>query len=80
MKLLFSFVFLFFLPFQTQAQALIEYPIHLNMDEFDWQAFTNKENIQRKINDRNELFKTYGVKIISIDLSKIELSSNRARG
>ena len=73
MKLLFSFIFLFFLSFQTQAQILIEYPIHLNMDEFDWEAFTNKENIQRDIYDRNRRFKTYGVKINSIDLNKIDL-------
>ena len=73
MKLLFSFIFLFFLSFQTQAQVLIEYPIHLNMDEFDWQAFTNKENIQRDIYRRNRRFKTYGVKSHSIDLSKIDL-------
>ena len=73
MKLLFSFVFLFFLSFQTQAQVLIEPPIDLNMDEFDWEAFTNKENIQKHIDDRNQLFKTYGVKILSIKWSKIDL-------
>ena len=73
MRLLFSFVFLFFLSFQAQAQSLIEYPIHLNMDEFDWEAFTNKENIQKHIDRRNRRFKIHGAKIITIDLSKKDL-------
>ena len=74
MKLFFSFVFLFFLSFQTQAQVLIEPPINLNMDQFDWEAFTNKENIQEHIDNINRRFRTYGIKAsIGIKWDMIDL-------
>ena len=60
MKLLFSFVFLFFLSFQAQALFLIEDPNNPNMKNFDWQAFTNKQKIQEHIDQRNKLFNLFG--------------------
>ena len=50
MKLLFSFVFLFFLSFQTQAIVLLDYPDkNGNIDQFNWKAFPNKNNLQLHI-------------------------------
>ena len=50
MKLLFSFVFLFFLSFSTQAILLTDYYNNSsNRDEFDWDAFPKKNLLQRHI-------------------------------
>ena len=74
MKVLFSFVFLFFLSFQTQARNLIEHSIRWNnMSEFDWEAFSNKENIQNHIDNRNEIFDSSGKSPIIFGLDKIHL-------
>ena len=76
MKLLFSFIFLFFLSFSTQAQGLflIEEPNSSNMEQFDWQTFINKENIKKYIDKRNELFDRFGGGVINgIRLDKIHL-------
>ena len=60
MKLLFSFLFLFFLSVQTQALFLIEDPNNPNMKNFDWEAFTNKEKIKEYTDLRDELFSLFG--------------------
>ena len=62
MKLIFSFVFLFFsiLSLQSKAQVLIEYEILQNMDLFDWLAFSDKEIIRSQIEHENEIFTLLG--------------------
>ena len=67
MKLFFSLFFLFFsfLPFQFQAQVLIDYRIQ-NMDQFNWLDFINEENIQKHINFRNQRFNSYGAEVNTI--------------
>ena len=68
MKLLFSFVFFFFsfLSFQSQSQVLVEYEIAKDMNRFDWSAFSNKVNIQKHIDFRNQRFNLLGAKINTI--------------
>ena len=73
MKLLFSFIFLLFssLSLQIQAQILIEYEIAQNMNRFDWSAFSNKENIQKQIDFRNQRLIFFGAKINTLTGLKI---------
>ena len=77
MRLLFSFVFFLFsvLPFQVQAQVLIEYPISLNMDQFDWSAFSDKETVQKETDFNNEIFKLLGPEYITtgLNIGKLDL-------
>jgi len=80
MKLLFSFVFLLFLSFHTQAQVLIEHEIAQDMNQFNWSAFSNKANTKKYIDFRNQIFNLLGAKINTInglkwnklDLAQIE--------
>ena len=53
MKLLFSFIFLFFLSFQAQAQALRLIEYYHNTSNFDWSALTEKNVFQKHIEYRN---------------------------
>ena len=76
MKLLFSFVALFVLSFQAQAQVLIEYPINQNMDLFDWEAFIDKETIQQRIDFENKIFNLLGPDSVinGLNLGKSDLT------
>ena len=79
MKLFFSLVFIFFsfLSLQTQAQVLIEYPINLNMDQFNWLAFSSEENINKHIDFRNQTLKLFGSgirTITNLNLNKSQLA------
>ena len=77
MRLFFILISLFFSCslFQVQAQVLIEYPINQNMDQFDWQAFINEENIQKHIDFRSQSFKFFGLDsvITGLNLDKLDL-------
>ena len=73
MKWFFS-LFLFFSSLSLQAQVLIEYPINLNMDQFDWSAFSDSKNIQEYIDFRNETFDTLGAKFFTISGINIDKS------
>ena len=77
MRSLFSFVFFLFsvLSFQVQAQVLIEYPISLNMDQFDWSAFSDKETVQKETDFNNEIFKLLGPEYITtgLNIGKLDL-------
>ena len=74
MKLLFSFLFLFFLSFQTQALFLIEDPNNINMKNFDWEVFTNKEKIKEYTDLRDKLFSLFGGEGVNgLRLDKIHL-------
>ena len=68
-RLFFTFVFLIFsfLSIQSQAQVLIKQSISENMDLFDWQAFIDKENIQKNIGFRNQGFNLFGANINILD-------------
>ena len=74
MKLLFSLFFIFFsfLSLQTQARILIEYPINLNMDQFDWSAFSDSNNIQEHIDFKNTMFDALGARFTIISYLNIE--------
>ena len=74
MKWLFSLLFIFF-SLQTQAQVLIEYPINLDMDQFNWSAFSNKANIQKQIDFENQIFKLLGPEstITGLNIGKSDL-------
>ena len=63
MRLFFILISLFFSCslFQVQAQVLIEYPINQNMDQFDWQAFSDQENVQKYIDFRSQSLKFFGL-------------------
>ena len=76
MKKLFFFIVFFFSLSSVPSQAvLIEYPINLNMDQFDWQTFSNKENVQEYIDFRNETFREIGADFIisGLNLDKLDL-------
>ena len=78
MRLFFALVFLFFSCslFQVQAQVLIEYPINQNIDQFDWQAFSDQENVQKYIDFRNQGFHYFGVGpnvLTGLNLDKLDL-------
>ena len=78
MRLFFILISLFFSCslFQVQAQVLIEYPINQNMDRFDWQAFTQEENVQKHIDFRNRWFHYLGVGpnvLTDLNLGKLDL-------
>ena len=63
MKLLFSFIFLFSsaLSFQSsQAQVLIEYPINLNMDKFNWSDFIDSNSVKEYMDFHNQRFNLLG--------------------
>ena len=68
MKLFFSlfFLFFYFLPFQSQAQMLMNYRVYQNMDQFNWLDFIKEENIQKHIDFMNETFEDLGVKSFTI--------------
>ena len=74
MRSLFSFIFFLFsvLPFQVQAQVLIEYSVRSNMDQFDWSAFSNQETVQKNIYFRNEVFKELGASSLTISRANID--------
>ena len=75
--LLFSFVAFSILSFQSQAQGFIPGPnLQYNFDSFDWKSFNNKENIQQRIDFRNEMFRDIGADFIAPDISlgKTDLS------
>ena len=78
MKLFFSlfFLFFYFLPFQSQAQVLMNRQVYQNMDQFNWLDFTHEENIQKHINFRNQRFNSYGAEINTItglNIAKLQL-------
>ena len=71
MKGLFSFIFvLFYLSLHTQAQILIEHPIELDMDRFDWLAFSSGKNIQNHIDFRNKTLNLFGNSFIINNLKR----------
>ena len=74
MKWVFS-LFLFFSSLSLQAQVLIEYPINLNMDQFDWSAFSDKANTQKQIDFENQIFKLLGPEstITGLNIGKSDL-------
>ena len=69
-RILFSFVAFSILSFQSQAQGFIPGPnLQYNFDNFDWKSFNNKENIQQRIDFRNEMFRDIGADFIAPDIS-----------
>ena len=61
MKLLFSFIFFFFSFLSSQAQVLVPDNIYrYDFNQFDWQAFSDKEIIKSQIEHENEIFKLLG--------------------
>ena len=78
MKLFFALIFLFFSSalFQVQAQVLIPGPVsEYDFNQFDWQAFSNTENVQKYIDFRNETFSDLGTDFIisGLNLDKLDL-------
>ena len=77
MKLLFSFIFLLFssLSFHTQARVLIKYEVAKDMNQFDWSAFSNKENIKTQIDFEQQMFELLGPDstIIGLNIGKSDL-------
>ncbi|MCZ0933252.1 MAG: hypothetical protein OXJ52_08895, partial [Oligoflexia bacterium] len=75
MRLFFIFLFFYSALFQAQAQVLIEYPINQNMDQFDWQAFIDEENVRKHIDFRRQTLEYVGpARIITgLNLDKLDL-------
>ena len=76
MRLFFYLFFLFFLPFQSQAQGFIPGPsLQYNFNKFDWQAFSDQENVQEQIEFRSETVNLFGYEavITGLNLAKLDL-------
>ena len=80
MKLFYILIFLVFssVSFQVQGQGFIPGP---SLEyKFDWSTFINKENIQKRIEFRNQSFKYFGlidvpyINLAKLDLLRIELT------
>ena len=79
MRLFFILIFLFFSSalFQVQAQVLIPGSVfEYDFNQFDWQAFSAKKNIQKYIDFRNQRFHFFGAglnALTGLNLGKLDL-------
>ena len=76
MRLFFYLIFLFFLPFQSQAQGFIPgLNLEYNFNEFDWQVFSDRINVQKQIEFRSETVNLFGYEavITGVNLAKLDL-------